>query len=484
MWNWRSLLNRLLKLQKPRCLDIVWTAEDRHAIWDQALAVKPREGAVVALCSRSTGRHRDTLIIRQPIEPQPGFLSYDRGAVVTVTSRYWNAAIDLISDNPEGTGVAVLHTHPGPGDPSWSADDNKADDELARFFFGERILAQNAPLLSLVGSLGHIKGRELIYNAGRVITRPVERVRTIAPDRFELTITTEAQTVGQPSAYADRSIRVFGKEGQQLLANLHVAVVGNGGVGSLVAEHLARMGIGTMSLWDPDIVKGLNINRSGVYLFAHIKKNKAQILGNILPTFALVRDIQVYSSDQDVRESTELSALLDADLIVMLVDDPRARHYINQLAYAHYIPVFDGGNAIKSSAENDGQAEHSTIEAGGVRINQLVPGGPCLWCAGHLTPTKLSLAFRTPEDIAADRARGYIENLGPEHAPSVMPVNSLTAALLEIRLQDFLYHLTKRAIPEVHYSLLDNTLDELPRMRKDRCRYCAQLEGQGDGMAV
>jgi hypothetical protein len=167
-----------------------------------------------------------------------------------------------------------------------------------------------------------------------------------------------------------------------------------------------------------------------------------------------------------------------------LVDDARPRHFINKLAYAHYIPVLDGGNVIRSTAEDDVTAEDATVEGGAVRISHLTPGGACLWCAGHMTSEKLSLASRPAEDIAADRARGYVENLGPEHAPSVMPVNALTAALLEVRLQDLLFGLSNRAVPEVYFSLLDGTLDELPRAAQPGCRHCGKVAGLGDGVEL
>jgi hypothetical protein len=61
-----------------------------------------------------------------------------------------------------------------------------------------------------------------------------------------------------------------------------------------------------------------------------------------------------------------------------------------------------------------------------------------------------------------------------------MPVNVLTAALLEIRLQDLLYGLTNRDVPELYYSMLTGTLDELPRRRAPGCRHCVRWEGLAD----
>lgn len=495
---WRRLTQLLQSVdrQEPRRLlqrrlELAWTARDRQSVEGVALAAIPREGAVVALCRKSTGASRDTFIVLEPIQPQPGDLSYHRGGVVTVTGRYWNRAIDQLRDSGGDTGLAVLHTHPGEGRPVWSRDDDIADTELAEFLFGEGFLTPGAPLVSLVASHSELRGRGLSFNAstGQVQTRNVERVRTISPERVEITSTADrawsSPELGVPD-HADRSVRVFGKDGQRLLADVHIVLVGAGGVGSICGEHLARWGIGRLSFWDPDIVKGVNINRSAVFTFrdAYRETSKVRSLAKALSSFSLVRTLVVRWRDRDIRGREELSALLDADVIVTLVDDIRPRHFINRLAFAHYIPVLDGGNAIRSTAEDNPTADTATVEGGGVRISHLTPGGPCLWCSGHIDPVKLSLAYRSEGDRAADRARGYVENLGPEHAPSVMPVNSMTAAMLEIRLQDLLFGLSRRAVPEVYFDLIGGTLDELPRKRNPACRQCARWEGWGDAVEL
>lgn len=55
--------------------------------------------------------------------------------------------------------------------------------------------------------------------------------------------------------------RLFGLDGAQRIRAAHVAVVGIGGVGSWVAESLARSGVGQLTLIDFDQVAESNINR-------------------------------------------------------------------------------------------------------------------------------------------------------------------------------------------------------------------------------
>lgn len=55
--------------------------------------------------------------------------------------------------------------------------------------------------------------------------------------------------------------RLFGVRGAQQICDAHVAIVGIGGVGSWVAESLARSGVGQLTLIDFDQVAESNINR-------------------------------------------------------------------------------------------------------------------------------------------------------------------------------------------------------------------------------
>lgn len=55
--------------------------------------------------------------------------------------------------------------------------------------------------------------------------------------------------------------RLYGDRAYTLLPNLHICVVGLGGVGSWAAESLARSGVGTLTLIDYDEVALSNINR-------------------------------------------------------------------------------------------------------------------------------------------------------------------------------------------------------------------------------
>ena len=72
--------------------------------------------------------------------------------------------------------------------------------------------------------------------------------------------------------------RLYGSEGAQRLAAAHVAVVGIGGVGSWVAEALARSAVGEISLFDLDDVCVSNSNRQIHALAGNIGRSKVEVM--------------------------------------------------------------------------------------------------------------------------------------------------------------------------------------------------------------
>ncbi len=68
-----------------------------------------------------------------------------------------------------------------------------------------------------------------------------------------------------------------GKEKQELFQKAHVAIAGLGGLGSHVAVMLARLGIGTLTLVDFDVVDETNIHRQH-YDLQDIGKEKTKAL--------------------------------------------------------------------------------------------------------------------------------------------------------------------------------------------------------------
>ena len=90
--------------------------------------------------------------------------------------------------------------------------------------------------------------------------RPLGTFRVVGPT-IKRYYSQPSCTVAQSEPAHERQIRMFGAAGQALLAASKVGVIGLGGVGSLVAEYLARLGVGHLVLVDPDQIEDTNISR-------------------------------------------------------------------------------------------------------------------------------------------------------------------------------------------------------------------------------
>lgn len=217
----------------------------------------------------------------------------------------------------------------------------------------------------------------------------------------------------------DRQIRAFGADGQRLLGNLRVGVVGAGGTGSAVVEQLARLGVGEILVIDPDTINddGSNVTRvygstmadRGVPKVALAQRNADRIgLGSALTA------VQGTINDEAIAR-----LLTDRDVIFGCTDDNRGRVTLGRLATWYEIPVIDMGVKLTSS---DGRLR--AIEG---RITVIDPGGGCLQCRGRIDATALQAEILTPDERAQRVDEGYAVGLD-EQDPAVVTFTTGVAA--------------------------------------------------------
>ncbi len=156
--------------------------------------------------------------------------------------------------------------------------------------------------------------------------------------------------------------RVYGPVSADAFRNLHVTVVGMGGVGSWAAEALARAGVGHLTLVDGDVSEESNTNRQCHALNGNYGRGKAELMGErvrlINPDCDLRVIQQVLMPDQigDVLEKTD--ALIDA------IDSMRAKASL--IAWAHRGGIFtvtSGGGAGRRDPGKIQVADISAVKA-------------------------------------------------------------------------------------------------------------------------
>jgi tRNA threonylcarbamoyladenosine dehydratase len=90
--------------------------------------------------------------------------------------------------------------------------------------------------------------------------------------------TPQPKVAPKPPDWLQRTELLVGAETLDKLKNMHVMVIGLGGVGSFAAEFLARAGVGTMTIVDGDTVDLSNTNRQLPALHSTVGRPKTAVM--------------------------------------------------------------------------------------------------------------------------------------------------------------------------------------------------------------
>jgi adenylyltransferase/sulfurtransferase len=119
----------------------------------------------------------------------------------------------------------------------------------------------------------------------------------------------------------------IGERGQEALLKAKVAVVGCGGLGSLVAVQLAASGLGSLYLIDYDLVSVSNLHRQVFYRTADVGKLKTEVLSDYI--LHLSPFVEVKRSEKPLTRQNIEQELKDYDLVVDCTDSLITKYLIN-----------------------------------------------------------------------------------------------------------------------------------------------------------
>ena len=118
---------------------------------------------------------------------------------------------------------------------------------------------------------------------------------------------------------------------------------------------------------------------------------------------ATADDVDVRLNRKSVTRESGLRAALDCDVLFSCVDRPWPRQVLNMVAFAHHIPVVDGGVHVR--VKPDGSMRGAEWGA-----HVAVPGRACLECLGQFDPANVTLERQGLLDDPT-----YIERLPGDH---------------------------------------------------------------------
>jgi len=131
-----------------------------------------------------------------------------------------------------------------------------------------------------------------------------------------------------PERYV-RNMKTFSPQEQVALLKGHVSVVGLGGLGGVVVEILARLGIGTLNVIDGDIFEESNLNRQFLSSPKLMSKSKAEAAARRIKE--INPSIAVNQCSEFLNEKNGLDLLDRPDVIVDCLDNLRTRFMLERL---------------------------------------------------------------------------------------------------------------------------------------------------------
>jgi molybdopterin/thiamine biosynthesis adenylyltransferase len=456
------------------------TIQDKHLHILRAQLLRPdgAEHAAYVLFGVSriaadpfTGEHRLRLIIRDILAVEPDEIS---SSDATHISWRTTRLVRLLGQAArEGYQVGIAHSHPA-GPNAFSARDDANEAALVR-------LAQNrngtdAILVSLLAT-----GDGALL--GRAWTAPdhyvdASCIRTVGPRWHFLRPGSDENPV-EHAALARQSL-ALGSAFNRTLKDLRVGVIGAGGTGSPLLQQLARMGVGNIAIFDPDIVEESNLNRlyGATVEDAEHQRKKIDVARREIERMGLGTRVVTY--DKWIGAEVCREVLKSMDIICGCTDDHDGRGLINRLAYYYLIPVIDLGLALRVT-ERGGEAR---LDADG-RVTVLEPGTSCLLCRRVVDPAiaaEEALRRNDPAEYERRKKEAYVRGEG-NPAPAVISFTTsvATMAVEEMiqRLQGFRGGDGAIANRVRRFSFVE---DVRPGAKQQPCRICGseRIYGAGD----
>lgn len=366
------------------------------------------EAAALLLCS-SVGQAHNKLLGREVI-PVPYSTCVRRPNFLIWPGEYVEAAIDRAAQR--GDVIIAVHSHPG-GLYEFSFADDKSDQIL-------------------MGALRH--GTDRIAGSAIMIPDGAMRARLFHDDHTATSIDLVMEIGPDVRCWWNDGAKLTGPERPPMaftsamrgwLARMSACVVGVSGTGSIVAEQLARLGIGEIILIDFDKLEERNLNRILNSTIADIGLQKVEMFANAVRRYRPDCGIITVTKSAATREA--VLAACEADFLFSCVDTAEGRHIADRLSAYFAMPLFDVGVAIPT--EPTAAGDHRISEVYG-RVDYVYPGGSSLMDRGVYDGALLEaeyLARAAPQAHARRVADGYLRGV-QEEAPGVITLNMRAAS--------------------------------------------------------
>lgn len=432
-------------------LELRMTEADWNTLHRHLFPGDDDEHGAVLLCGLAAGGRatrllvRDVVLARDGVDYVPGTRGYRHLTGEFVTHQARRAKDQQLA-------YLAVHNHGGTTEVQFSGPDLASHERgyptllgLTGHPVGALVLAER----SADGDVWLPQGIR-VGLARTVVAGTKRTVLTAKPDASEPTV----------DAQYHRQSLLFGAIGQRILLGGKVAVVGAGGMGMLLVQTLARLGVGHLVVIDPERVDPTNLPRlpeaTRLDAMAYIDREAVPDVGRRLARRLAARKVRVARRIAmranrninfegivgDIADDDVAHRITDCDFIFLAADTMLARSVVNQIAYQYLVPTLQVGSKPVIDRDTGTVLDVYAV----IRTLGTAPG--CLSCNGLIDPVRLSEeALGDPRQLANQR---YVDD--PDvHAPSVITINAMGTGWAANDLMQFMVGLGR---PAAGYRLL------------------------------
>lgn len=220
-----------------------------------------------------------------------------------------------------------------------------------------------------------------------------------------------------------RSIAALGLETMgRITREQRIAVIGVGGLGSIIAEHLVHMGFPELVLVDPDVLEPSNLNRVVGARFVDARRRVPKVRALARHLRGINPRVQIKPHQGGVADTAIQATLARCHWLMVGTDNHLSRFQAQQFCLRSGVPLISAGVNISA---HDGAIQDMSGEVITVRLGDRL----CLGCLGRIHPTALA-ADAHPEAGVREAlvSRGYVAGRSVVE-PAVKTLNSAVATL-------------------------------------------------------
>ena len=427
-----------------------------------------QEDLCFGLWRSSTGQRRLTALIYQIILPEPGERSLHGNA--SFNPEYLGRAVAEACK--QQAGLAFMHSHPSHGWQPLSKADRRAERDAIAYPAG----ATQLPLVGLtVGNDGTWSARFWPLTDNGIRLEWCGKVRTLTPKSYWLSFNDEALPPQPKREILKRTYDSWGKKNQDTLSRIRVGIIGLGSVGCIVAEAMARIGVGSVTLIDPDTVEPHNLDRLLYATLQDIGTLKVELAETKMREDSTAAEIDIVSTPASIHQAEAYKQALDCDVLFSCVDRPVPRDVLNYIAHCHLIPVFDCGIEVIPNQSQDG------LFAAHWRCHIITPYHQCLRCNGQYNTSQVQMEL--------DGSLGnptYVRNLPPESRPRNQNVFPFSLAVAGMTVNQMLRYVIAPdwwpGAPQEHYQYITGQVGITDGQCYSSCPFPSR-KAQGDAVS-